>query len=162
MRSGKSTCCGCRYYGQLRRHGHKTRDRGNGSPTLQSWTGMKSRCFYKKNIGYPHYGGRGITVCERWLGVDGFANFLADMGERPEGTSLDRIDIDRDYEPGNCRWATITEQNRNRSITKLTIADAREIRRRREMGEPFKSLAERFGISESNARAIVKGTIWCE
>lgn len=76
-----------------------------------SWHWMISRCFDSWNASYPHYGGRGITVCQRWLTFD---NFFADMGERPEGMTLDRIDGDGNYEPGNCRWATGTEQNANR------------------------------------------------
>ena len=81
-----------------------------GTRTYRSWDGMLQRCHNPRNPRYPDYGGRGITVCERWCS---FANFYADMGERPEGTSIDRIDNDGNYELGNCRWATASEQQRN-------------------------------------------------
>jgi len=76
-----------------------------------SWASMKTRCLNPNHSSYFRYGGRGITVCERWL--ESFENFLADMGERPQGKSLDRIDPNGHYEPSNCRWATASEQRVN-------------------------------------------------
>jgi hypothetical protein len=82
------------------------------TPTYVSWRAMRSRCRTPSNASYPTYGGRGITVCERWLK---FENFLADMGKRPSlDHSIDRIDPDGNYEPGNCRWLTRAEQNARR------------------------------------------------
>jgi hypothetical protein len=74
---------------------------------------MLQRCYDATNISYPHYGAKGIGVCARWR--ESMDSFWADMGERPEGTTLDRIDSKKDYAPGNCRWATIVEQNNNKS-----------------------------------------------
>jgi hypothetical protein len=81
------------------------------SRVYRIWKAMKCRCFNPQALKYPDYGGRGITVCERWLR---FENFYADMGEPPPGMSLDRIDNDGNYEPSNCRWATSEQQAANR------------------------------------------------
>jgi hypothetical protein len=86
------------------------------TPTYVSWASIAPRCGNPNHPAYPRYGGRGITVCERWAS---FENFLADMGERPAGLSLDRIDNNGNYEPGNCRWATPKEQSSNREGTRL-------------------------------------------
>ena len=103
LQSGCSKSCGC----LNAKHG-QSRPR---SRAYQCWGNMKSRCFNPRCISYPWYGDRGITVCERWLI---FENFYADMGDPPPGMSLDRINNDGNYEPGNCRWATVAEQTANR------------------------------------------------
>lgn len=80
----------------------------------RSWIAMRSRCNSKTHTAYARYGGRGITVCERW---DDFKAFLEDMGERPTGMTIDRINNDGNYEPKNCRWASMDQQNENRHKT---------------------------------------------
>lgn len=92
----------------MHKHGMK------GTPTYNTWCAMKQRCCYKRNKQFADYGGRGIKVCDRWMV---FVNFLADMGERPNGMSIERENTDGNYEPGNCRWATMAEQQRNRRTT---------------------------------------------
>lgn len=113
LRSGNTKSCGCFRRERLaelgRTHG-KTLTRA-----YNSWSGMVARCTNQNDKRYPLYGGRGIKVCDRWMKA---ANFLDDMGEAPAGMSIDRIDVNGNYEPSNCRWATQKEQTRNTRRTK--------------------------------------------
>jgi hypothetical protein len=113
LRSGSTLSCGC--YQREFTAKRKTTHGGSGTPEWRSYQGMLFRCTNRDAKDYPRYGGRGITVCPEWK--VSFTAFLADMGERPKGTTLDRINTDGNYEPKNCRWATAKQQSRNRRNT---------------------------------------------
>lgn len=108
--TGKTVSCGCYRRTKNITHGHASEH--NGNRTYYVYRDMLNRCNNKKYKEYYLYGGRGIQVCARWK--ERYENFLEDMGIRPEGMSLDRIDNDGDYEPSNCRWATIYDQANNK------------------------------------------------
>ena len=116
FRVGKGKYCSrsCGNKATSRTHGHTTKS--GQSQTYNSWAQMRARCNNPKNPKYYLYGERGISVCERW---SKFSAFLEDMGERPKGHTLDRIDGSKDYEPSNCRWATPRQQSANIRTNKV-------------------------------------------
>lgn len=115
LNSGSVKSCGCKI--GLMRHAIK----GDEAPEYRSWLAMKQRCYNSNNVSFKHYGGRGITVCEKW--INSYKTFYEDMGERPnKNYSLDRIDVNEGYNPENCRWADRTTQSRNTRIDKSTAS----------------------------------------
>lgn len=122
VRSGGTRSCGCLQRERARdgaKHGMQA------APEYSCWRSLLSRCRNPKNPGYRIYGGRGIKVCRRWWK---FENFYADMGPRPSPEhSIDRIDNDGNYEPGNCRWATRKEQRRNQSTNRIVVYRGRKM-----------------------------------
>jgi hypothetical protein len=115
---------------------------------------MFTRCYNHHSKNFPHYGGRGIIVCDRWRT---FKNFLADMGEPLPGLSLERINANGNYEPGNCRWATNAEQSQNRRNGKLTVEGAAIIRLDTRC---YREIAKTYGVSISMVGQIKQGKTW--
>lgn len=112
LKKGNSTSCGCKRRESQFKHGM------SGTPQWHAWQAMRQRCENPNDPAYPNYGGRGIKVCDRW---QEFKNFVADMGLRPKGYELDRIDNDGPYSPENCRWVTSKANKHNkRTNTRIT------------------------------------------
>ena len=112
LQIGTTTSCGCA----------RTIHGESDSPLHKVWTAMRERCNNPRNRSFKNYGGRGIKVCQRW---GDFRLFISDMGPRPPGTTIDRIDNDGNYEPANCQWATYLEQNQHTRRTRKISAGGR-------------------------------------
>jgi len=107
--------CGCLQREAIKGHKYSLTHGESKTPTWSVWVGLRSRCSNPNNSKYPNYGGRGVTFCERWKE---YSNFLEDMGRRPSSEySIDRIDVNGNYEPSNCRWTTAKVQARNKTTT---------------------------------------------
>lgn len=127
LKQGNTTSCGCRQKEVARAQAtHGSSRVGKRTPEYNAWVSMKQRCINPNNPRYKNYGGRGITVCKRWF--NSFPNFLKDMGEKPDGLSIDRINNDKNYCKSNCRWANAKDQGLNTTtvilITKEGITDS--------------------------------------
>lgn len=156
LRGGHTQSCGClqreRTSAAARRE-HRIIDH----PLYRLWSGLKSRCLNPNATGYDRYGGRGITICDRWLN---FENFVSDIGPRPSSQhSLDRIECEGDYEPGNCRWATPEEQNNNTRVATVVTYKGKRMRLHEAWQEsgcvvPKKTAYRRLRLGWSADRAL--------
>lgn len=153
--NGNTRSCGClQKTTQIKStHGHYN------SRTWECWSQIGKRCNNPNHKEYKYYGGRGVEVCDRWSGENGFLNFLEDMGEVPKGMSIDRRNNDGNYEPSNCSWATITQQNRNRRNT-LGEKNVIKIRQMLENGKTSASIARIFNVSTTTILHIKWGKTW--
>lgn len=158
---GKSQSCGCHHSESVTKHGH-TRGSGDyrSSTTYRSWRAMVSRCSNPNSPSFQRYGGRGIAVYPSWVGPAGFETFLSYMGERPDGTSIDRIDGSKGYEPGNVRWADAPTQGRNKSTVKLEPHEPDQIRWLLGQGYRQREVASFFGVSQTAVSKIHLGKRW--
>ena len=154
LRRKQIKSCGCLW----RKHGCASN--GKETPEYFCWNGMVSRCSDPNNKDYKNYGGRGIKVCERWR--ESFQNFLSDMGKRPSPKhTLDRWpNQNGNYEPSNCRWATRTQQARNRRSTTLSPEIVQEIRRLRAQGLSYARIAKAVNRGFSAVRSVIDGRTW--
>jgi hypothetical protein len=159
LQHGKTKSCGC-LQREVRGFTNRTHGEtvGGNSREYRAWRDIIARCTNPHVKCYPRYGGAGVYVCARWLGS--FELFLSDMGRCPPKMTIDRIDGSKGYEPGNCRWATCTEQSRNRRYCKLNVDSAADVRRRHALGESYAELARSFGAAKSTIAFCCSGATW--
>ncbi len=155
LRPNHTTSCGCRQGSANFKHGSCRQ--GKVTREFRKWSAARGRCYTTTDKKYPIYGGRGIKMCDRWRS---FSAFLDDMGPCPAGLTLERIDVNGNYEPNNCRWATKTDQSRNKRTTRLSVQIAADIRLERQNGVRSRDLAIKHGVSVASICAIVRGAAW--
>lgn len=169
LQSGNTTSCGCLSHEKRvergkewgARSGSFNRTHGySNTPTYASWSDAKKRCYSPQNKRFAEYGGRGIGMCDTWK--NSFDAFLRDMGERPNGTSLERKNVNKGYEPGNCVWATPAQQAQNKRTNVANWEIVRALRNGRACGKTCVQLAREFDMSYGNVRLICSGKTWSD
>lgn len=156
LRSGSTQSCGC--LNKERVSKAKTIHGQYKSSEYRSWESIKARCYNLKNKQFKDYGGRGITVCDRWK--DSFENFFSDMGPKPSSKhSIDRIDVNGNYEPENCKWSTDTEQARNRRKQKDVKLIDQEGQEYLIAGGLVKQFCKDAELDNSNVYAMLNGKL---
>lgn len=153
--NGHTKSCGC-LNKELIIRAHTTHGM-YGTRTYTTWRKMIERCYDKKNNRFHRYGGRGIRVCDKWRNFEGFYN---DVGSRPKGKFIDRINNDCNYEPGNVRWVTATDNIRNSSTTKLNIVDVENIRKLLKSGKSQKYISALYSVTPANISSIKRNNTW--
>lgn len=159
--SGATQSCGClmREFASQSMRTHGEGSRSKRSDELNIYNGMKARCLNPKHKNWDRYGGRGISICARWL--ENYENFLADMGRRPSDKhSLERDEVNGNYEPNNCRWATAVEQQRNKTSTVLDPEIAARIRSLAASGMSKIDISRSLGVHYSSVKQITLGKQW--
>jgi len=147
LSSGKTQSCGCSWT----KHGMSR------SKEYRVWDSMVRRCHSQSHHAFKDYGARGITVCDKWKKFEGF---IEDMGLKPDGLSIERINNDLGYSKENCKWATVTEQARNRRATKLDEDKVVQIKILLENGVSQNKIASQFAVSRGNIGHIAQRTTW--
>lgn len=155
LKSGTTKSCGCfradRMGGLNKTHGQRR------TSTYRIWAGMRTRCQNHKSPEYKDYGARGIKVCDKW---QKFAGFYDDMGDRPPKYTIERIDFNGNYEKSNCKWATVTENLRNRRCVKLNMEKANEIRELCKNGATQNETGLKYNITQNWVSRIVRHINW--
>lgn len=158
---GNTKSCGCLVSEKLseRNYKHGYSERGKVSSTYDVWSSMRKRCLNPNHPAFHNYGGRGITICERW--IESFESFLEDKDERPDGMSLDRIDNDGNYTPENTRWTSFLKQSRNRRTNKLDkdkIIEIKKLIKQKELSQ--KEIGNIYNVSQSTISSIKNDKTW--
>lgn len=155
LRRGLTVSCGC-YRKESAGARARTHGQSRSGGAYRTWKEMRNRCNNPKATQFKWYGGRGVKVCPRW---SSFELFLEDMGERPRGLTLDRVDNDADYTPENCQWLSPLEQTRKQKKNKLQHVFA-ELRKDRAAGMTFAALGAKYGVSDTTAYRCATGATW--